>query len=352
MRRWHALLSLSAARRIPLRARLTAFAGFLLGAGTLLGLLLWQGVPEVGGALAVAGWGLLLVALYHIFPLVLDALGWWRLLPADERPQIRKILLDRWIGESVNTLLPVMQIGGPVVRVRLLMREGVAGSVAGASVVVDVTLLVLSQIVFTILGISLLVLTLGGAGLVGPALAGVAVMATAIGFFILLPRRGLFARITKPLAKFVGSSALAAAADGAASLDRKILQFYADHAALRASFLFHLTGWIVGTGEVWLALHFLGHPVPLVTAMLLEALGQAVRAGAFVVPGALGVQEGAFVLLGRTLGIPPETALALSLSKRCRELLFGLPGLVVWQLSEANGFLSQFRRNFTSPDEE
>jgi len=287
----------------------------LIGAGTLSGLLVWQGVPEVGGALAAAGWGLLVVALYHVFPLLLDASGWWRLLPAAERPQLRRILLDRWIGESVNTLLPVMQIGGPVVRARLLMRDGVGGPLAGASVVVGV-------------------------------------MGAAIGLFILPQRRGLFGKITHPLAKFAGSSALASAADGAASLDQKILGLYKDHAALRSSFLFHLCGWIVGTGEVWLALYFLDHPVPLVTAMLLEALGQAVRAGAFVVPGALGVQEGAFLLLGRTLGIPPETALALSLSKRCRELLFGVPGLVVWQLSEANSFLGQFRRNFTRSDEE
>ena len=351
-RRWHDPHSLSAPVRIPLRARLTAIAGFFLGAGTLSGLLVWQGVPEVGGALAAAGWGLVVVALYHVFPLALDALGWWRLLPTGERPSVRRVLVDRWIGESVNTLLPVMQIGGPVVRARMLMRDGVAGSLAGASVVVDVTLLVLSQIVFTILGILLLLMVLGGAGLVGPAVMGVAVMVAAIGAFILLQRRGLFGRIAGPLAKFLGSPALSAAADGAASLDRKILDVYADNAALRGSFLYHLTGWLVGTGEVWLALYFLDHPVPLVTAMLLESLGQAVRAGAFVVPGALGVQEGAFMLLGRTLGIPPETALALSLSKRCRELLFGIPGLVVWQFSEANSFLSQFRRNSTGSDGE
>ncbi len=351
-RRWHDSSSLTAPTAIPLRARLTAVAGFLIGAGTLLGLLFWQGLPEVAEALAVAGWGLVLVAVYHALPMGLDALGWWRLFPVDERPGFPRILLDRWMGESVNTLLPVMQIGGPVVRVRMLMRGGTPGPSAGASVVVDVTLLVLSQIVFTVLGIVLLVLVLGGAGLVGPAVAGVTAMAAAISAFFLLQRRGLFGRIAGPLAKFVGSPALASAADGASSLDRKILDFYADGAALRGSFLFHLTGWIVGTGEVWLALYFLGHPVPLVTAMLLESLGQAVRAGAFVVPGALGVQEGAFMLLGRALGIPPETALALSLSKRCRELLFGLPGLVVWQFSEATGFLKQFRGNSTGPDGE
>ncbi len=88
----------------------------------------------------------------------------------------------------------------------------------------------------------------------------------------------------------------------------------------------------MGVGEVWLALSFLGHPVSLLSAMMLESLGQAVRAGAFAVPGALGVQEGGYVMLGRVLGLGPETALALSLAKRVRELLLGIPGLIAWQL--------------------
>ena len=65
---------------------------------------------------------------------------------------------------------------------------------------------------------------------------------------------------------------------------------------------------------------------------MLESLGQAVRAGAFAVPGALGVQEGGYVMLGRVVGLGPETALALSLAKRVRELVLGIPGLIAWQL--------------------
>jgi hypothetical protein len=57
-----------------------------------------------------------------------------------------------------------------------------------------------------------------------------------------------------------------------------------------------------------------------------------VRAGAFAVPGALGVQEGGYVMLGRVVGIGPEIALALSLAKRVRELVLGIPGLIAWQL--------------------
>ena len=63
------------------------------------------------------------------------------------------------------------------------------------------------------------------------------------------------------------------------------------------------------------------------------------RAAAFAIPGALGVQEGGYVLLGQVLGIGPETSLALSLSKRVRELTLGIPGLVAWQIEEANALL-------------
>jgi uncharacterized membrane protein YbhN (UPF0104 family) len=95
----------------------------------------------------------------------------------------------------------------------------------------------------------------------------------------------------------------------------------------------------VGAGEVWLALHFLGHPIGFERALLLESLGQAVRTAAFVVPGALGIQEGGYLVLGTVLGLTPETALALSLAKRVREIVLGVPGLVVWQAETATSLL-------------
>ena len=87
-----------------------------------------------------------------------------------------------------------------------------------------------------------------------------------------------------------------------------------------------LVGWLVGTGEVWLALQFLGHPVDWVDALLLESVGQAIRGAAFAIPGSLGVQEGGYLLLAPLVGLPPETALALSLAKRAREIALGLAG--------------------------
>ena len=53
--------------------------------------------------------------------------------------------------------------------------------------------------------------------------------------------------------------------------------------------------------------------------------------GAFVVPSAIGVQEGGLVLLCGLFDVGADTALALSLIKRARDLLIGVPVLLAWQ---------------------
>ena len=100
---------------------------------------------------------------------------------------------------------------------------------------------------------------------------------------------------------------------------------------------------------MWLALHFLGRPVGITTALLIESLGQVVRSSAFAVPGALGVQEAGYLLLGRTVDLGPETSLALSLVQRMRDLILGLPGLLAWWLVE---FRPRAARRMTAADGE
>jgi uncharacterized membrane protein YbhN (UPF0104 family) len=64
-----------------------------------------------------------------------------------------------------------------------------------------------------------------------------------------------------------------------------------------------------------------------------------IRSAVFPIPGALGVQEGGYVLIGNLLGIPGDAAFALSLIARVRELILGIPGLIVWQVIEARRVL-------------
>jgi hypothetical protein len=79
----------------------------------------------------------------------------------------------------------------------------------------------------------------------------------------------------------------------------------------------------------------MGHPLGFTGALALESLVLALRTAAFVVPGAAGVQEGGYLVLGAVFGLPPEVALALAVLKRARELVMGLPALLLWQWVEA-----------------
>jgi len=128
-------------------------------------------------------------------------------------------------------------------------------------------------------------------------------------------------------------SALATHAD---AIDVAVGALYRDRRKIAATFALSFVGWLVGTGEVWLALRFLDHPVGWLDALLLESVGQAIRGAAFAIPGSLGVQEGGYLALAPLVGLPPDVALALSLVKRARELALGLPGLVYLHWSERN----------------
>ena len=67
---------------------------------------------------------------------------------------------------------------------------------------------------------------------------------------------------------------------------------------------------------------------------MLKSLSSTLSDAAFVVPNSYGVQEGAFMVLGALVGLAPESALAISLAIRLREVLIDVPGLILWQHAE------------------
>ncbi len=92
----------------------------------------------------------------------------------------------------------------------------------------------------------------------------------------------------------------------------------------------HFAAWLLGGIEVMVGLHVLGVPVGIRDAMIIESLGQAFRAVGFAVPGGLGVQEAGVLLICGLLGIGPQSAIELSLLRRFRELVLGVPALAAW----------------------
>ncbi|HEY4341115.1 MAG TPA: flippase-like domain-containing protein [Steroidobacteraceae bacterium] len=312
---------------------------WLLTCGLLLfvALLVSQGLPAILSTLAAAGWGLLAVGIFHLIPLGSDAVA---IRVLYQRGQTQHGLMDavltRWIGESANSLMPAGQLGGPVFMARYLAQRGMPMPQAAAVITVSTTLQTFAQILFALLGVLLLGARAGGIsehGLRSMALIASGFLALQIVGFYYLQRRGFFSKLLRLVTRLAGSQKWSGLMSQAQAIDAAVQETYSCAGPVAASFLASLLGWLVGAGEVYLILLYMGHPVSWVTALLLESLGQAVRGAAFAVPGALGVQETGYVLLAPLAGLTAEVALALSLAKRVRELLLGLPGLLYLHLS-------------------
>jgi len=340
------ILALSLRRTTSRQGAKTISASLIIA--TFLGLLLLvylivdSGVAQVAHAMLVVGWGLLPVALYHFIPLLFSTLSWRELLPVSSRPNFISLTWIRWIRESINSLLPVAGVGGDFASTRLIHLRGVPGTQAAASMVIDTTVGVATQLVFVITGVVLLLFrsTDHAALLVAwSTLIGIAAFIVVIATFVLVQHQNMFGKFADLARRLLPGNWLSGLANSASAIDDAVVAGYRSGSPFWRANLLRLVGWVAGAGEIWLVMQFLGQPLNMIDAFILESITSGVRAAAFMVPGALGALEGSFVLLGALFGLPAESALAISLSKRVRELILGLPGLFVWHWVEGHYLL-------------
>src|SRR6266436_1492963 len=326
--------------RVPGKIQLTVWLLGLAGAALFTVLLLRQGLPQVGAAFAAAGWAIAAVVAYHFaVPVFLDTLAWWVLFSKSDRLPLRKLLWMRWIGESVSTLVPSAAVGGDIVRARLAAINGSSLATAAGTVLVDLTLGVFTQAAFTLLGLALLVRATGQKNFVGPTIIGTIVGVAAVGGFYFVQRRGMFRFLARMIAKLANSPEWQSLVQTGETLDQTIRTLYARRRAVIGCCVSTILSLILNSGEIWIALYALNLHATVVNAIILQSMALTIRSVAFPVPGGLGVQESGYVLVGNLLGIPGDTAFALSLIARVRELALGIPGLICWQLIEGRRLL-------------
>ncbi len=308
---------------------------FLAGAVAMIALIAREGVSAILTPLYHAGFVLLWLVPFHAAPLLLDVLGWHNLLLRKAR--VTTLFWIASVREALNRLLPVANIGGEIVGIRLLAHSGVDGTVAAASVIVETLLTIVSVYLFVAIGVVCLLQMTGTTQLTRYFLIALVMTLPLIALIATVLRYGsLFTRLKQFAEKLCGDRLQTLQLPGKlASLDTEIGSLLAAAPRLTRSALWQLAGLIAGSGETWLALRWLGHPVSPTAALVLESLTQAARHFIFLVPAGIGVQEGVLVSVGHLLGVGSDLALALSLAKRMRELLFGLPVLLAWWWTEA-----------------
>lgn len=307
----------------------TSLIALALGLAMAVSLALANNLAAIGRTMAVAGWGVLAVVAAHFPGTILAAQGWRTVIEEPFRPRLRRLFQFRWIKEAVNALLPVAQVGGEFARARLLIREGASLQGAAASCTVDAAAGVTSLFAYTLLGLCFYMLFPHDAGAADIAGKGV-VMGGAVAFAVALaPRLGALRLAEAGLKRLSAGRAFAALGD-VGGLHEAVLALYRQPARLWTCGGWHLAAWAAGTLETYVGLSVLGLHPTLAQAFIIDSLGAGVRAAGFAVPGALGVQEGGYILVCGLFGIPPDKALAFSFMRRIRELALGVPGLAAW----------------------
>jgi putative membrane protein len=301
-----------------------------IGIAAMAALVVHFGAGAVAAALVAVGLvGFAAVTAIHAVLIAVMGLAWSALLPG-ARPWIA--VWGRFVRDSGSEVLPLSQVGGYVLGTRALALAGVPATQGAASTIVDVTLEFVSQLAYAALGLIWL-LHLHAEG-IAPAfvvlgLAGAACLALA---FVIVQRRGI--RYVDRISRILGQGWAERTAAGAAALHQALEAIYRRQGRIWLSSLIHLLCWIASASEVWVALWFAGQPLPFGSVMVIESLVYAIRSTAFFVPNSVGVQEGAYILLGGAFGLSPEMGLALSFLKRARDLMIGLPVIALWQAIE------------------
>jgi putative membrane protein len=322
------------------RIRLIGYFLAFAGAALLTVLIVREGAAQIAAALAAASWAVPVVAAINIPRMFSDGAAWLALVPRPDRPRLLTAVWIRWIGGSVNDLLPSARLGGDILTARLAtIRAGVPPTLAAAIAVVNMTISITMRILVTISVLFLIADLTGLAHLYLPTFLAGSIALLAVLAFYLAQRFGFFRLTTALISRVRNLSKWGLAIQSAVNFDDTVRKLYSRLPALLLCALFWIGSWLVGCVETWVALFALGIQTSFIVALIVETAGQSIRSVFFIVPAGLGIFEGGMVMICSLLGISGDIALALSLIRRAREALFSGPGLIVWQFVEARRVL-------------
>ena len=299
----------------------------LIGAALVAWLLLRTGLGAVLASVATLGaGGFALICCFQLALAALAGLAWAALGRGGSAAGAGRFVWARLVRDAAGAALPFAQVGGVALGGRALALEGVPGVFATASTLTDMAVEFTTQLTYVAVGAALLEALRPHNPLGRPVLGLIAVLALmAVGLVWAQGRGALWVEgLARRATRRAGEAAGTGVAATLAAIRRR-------PAALALASAGHLAAWGLTGVQTWLTLRLLHAPTSLAGALILDSLTAAARAAAFLVPGALGVQEGALVLLGHLFAIATPAALALSLVRRGRDLALALPVLGLWQ---------------------
>ena len=303
------------------------------GAAMLLWLLLHGRIGTIFQAMhgiGAAGFALM-IALHLLLILPLGA-AWSMLARGTLDFGLWRFVWGRLVRDSAGEVLPLSQLGGHVLGARAVQLSGVSGTFAAASTVVDLAVEFTARLPYMALGLGLLVWLKPDSRLIWPCVVAGLVMTLLAALLVASLIRGpaFLDRVAPRLAP-----RWANAAGGMPSRLRATIEaILSRRGGLARAALLHGGAWMLSALELWLPFRFMHADLGLPEVIAIDGLVSGLRSFVFFIPGALGMQEGAYVVACGLFGVPPAVALAASLLRRGRDIAIAVPALLSWQVVE------------------
>lgn len=294
----------------------------VLAAGVLaVAVLVWHAdLSVVRTALVAMGWGIVLILGQEAVAHALNALG-WRFAFAREHAgsfRLTELVRLRIAGDAVNYLTPSATLAGEVARTAMLAdRHG--PDVRAAAVILAKSAQTMAQAIFITAGLCLVGTRLAPATGRGALVFGSVAVALAAALILLHRKSGR--------GGFLGSARANAWIRAVATRLRDGIRGQPGRLAL--SVLMFALAYAWGAFEAYWICWFLGHPVSLATAAMIEVLSITVDGLLFVVPAKIGTQEGGKMAVFGMLGLSTSLGLAFGIVRHVRELTWAGLGLLL-----------------------
>lgn len=311
--------------------KLGIWAALLLGLAIVVFVVMHVGLAKVLGAIATVGIGGFILIILAALPMIFFLGLAWR-TTVGPLASLWVFFCSRQVRDSATDLLPFTQIGGVVIGARAGILGGIPPVIAYSSTVVDITAELMAQVAFTLLGIAIGIARLKASAEFAPYADGLilltALLIPALAAFVVMQRKG--ARMAVGLAgRFLPQSV-----SHAEAFTDNIEKLYQSPKKLAVASTFHLIAWIASAVWLWVMFRLCGGQISVMDCIAIESLLAALRAITVFIPAAIGVQEAGYAALAPVFGLPPEMGLAVSLLKRARDIVLGIPVLLIWQAIE------------------
>ncbi|PCI37272.1 MAG: hypothetical protein COB53_06965 [Elusimicrobia bacterium] len=266
------------------------------------------------------GFGFILIFAQEMVAHLFNTLGWWTAFLPEHRgvvPSFWRLLRLRIAGDGVHYLMPSAVVAGEVAKASMIGKAHPMSSRVSSLVVSKLTQLVAFVLVFIVSLLLIFGEKVSFEAIDGGLGAGIALLSLMLLVVVVIELRRRWLKGSSVNSESVASM-----------INQDARKFFGNHPGrFAASVFFFALAYLWGAFEAYWIAHFLGLPITVEIALMIEILSTTVDGIFFMVPAKAGTQEVGKTAIFVALGLPKTAGFAFGLIRHAREILWAIAGL-------------------------